>query len=629
MSKIRLICTVGAAVMMTGTVMLAGGAVCAEESESEAVSIAVFEDEPRSIEGCSISVFNGGYVYNGSEKKPAVTVKDGSSTLTEGKDYSLTYSDNVNAGTAKVTVSGMGSYSGESVQSFRIMPARIEAYKLSIAVSEVMYNGKSQSPDVSVSSKGKTLVRDTDYVVAYSSNTNVGTATVGINARGNYAGTLSGTFKIINDAPAEVTGMRAVSTTADSITLGWDRVDNIDGYIIYFYNKSTKSWGRYKKVPAGTETLTVSGLNDGEAYAFSARAYRMEGTKEVMSPTYKNFKTSTNPKQVSFEAALISKGSATVKWTRVKGATSYAVYYKASMNDGWKKVAVVNNKTSSYTIKSGLKYGTKGWVTVRAFRNYEGVIRGSDYYLRSLTPVKRDINDLRKSLVSKIGTLPGEWSVYVKNLRTNETFSINNKRHYAASVMKLYCMTAVYQKIEDGEIKETADLNYWLNQLIPHSSNEAFNVLVLRYGKTMVRDWIKANGYNQTVQSGGYVGGPNYPSTIIGSGGNYVTPEDCGRLFEDIYYGRCISKSASQKMMKLLENQVYTYKIPASLPSGVHTANKTGDYFDVTHDCAIVWQNGEPYIVCIMCTAPGQGYGCAKHLRTLSRMVYDYFLYNK
>ena len=643
MKKTKFICALSAAIMMTASVMYAGAAsVWADtqpdtQIEGQTDIQPVSEDgtsqeqseEPsvRSIGDCSITMLGGLYTYTGSAQNPGVRISDGDKLLSEGSDYKLTYTDNVNAGTASLTIDGIGDYTGTVKKAYVIRRAGIGKGVLSLSVSEVIYNGKAQTPSLSVKLGGKTLAADRDYTVTYSSNTNVGTAVVTVTGIGNYSGKLTGSFRIEEETPAEVTGMKAIGNTDSTVNLSWNKVNNAEGYCIYMYNKSAKKWQFYKKT--ANNSLKVTGLNDGESYAFTARAYRMKNGKYVLSKTYKNFKTSTCPKQVSFRITRIGKGTADVKWTRVKGATSYAVIYKPSMNDEWRKVCVVNNKTSSFTMSKGLKYGTKGYITVRAYRNYEGVIRASDFYLRSLTPVRRNISDLRQKLVNKIYDLPGTWSVYVKNLRTSETLSINNKQHYAASVMKLFCMTAVYEKIENGEIRETSELNYWLDQLISHSSNEAFNVLVLRYGKTMVRDWIKANGYNQTIQVAGYYGGSNYPDTVIGYGTNWVTPEDCGRLFEDIYWGRCISKTASAKMLRLLENQEYTYKIPASLPSGVHTANKTGEYFNVTHDCAIVWQNGEPYVVCIMCSAEGQGYQCAKHLRTLSRMIYDYFLYNK
>ena len=61
--------------------------------------------------------------YTGSAKKPNVTVKDGDYTLVEGKDYTVTYSNNTNAGTATVTITGKGNYTGSVSKNFTINKA--------------------------------------------------------------------------------------------------------------------------------------------------------------------------------------------------------------------------------------------------------------------------------------------------------------------------------------------------------------------------------------------------------------------------------------------------------------------------------------------------------------------------
>ena len=61
--------------------------------------------------------------YTGSAKKPSVTVKDGDYTLVEGKDYTVTYSNNTNAGTATVTITGKGNYTGSVSKNFTINKA--------------------------------------------------------------------------------------------------------------------------------------------------------------------------------------------------------------------------------------------------------------------------------------------------------------------------------------------------------------------------------------------------------------------------------------------------------------------------------------------------------------------------
>ena len=59
--------------------------------------------------------------YTGSAITPAVTVKDGSSTLVKDTDYTVSYSNNVNAGTATVTITGKGNYTGTKTANFKIV----------------------------------------------------------------------------------------------------------------------------------------------------------------------------------------------------------------------------------------------------------------------------------------------------------------------------------------------------------------------------------------------------------------------------------------------------------------------------------------------------------------------------
>ena len=74
------------------------------------------------------------YTYNGKAKRPSVTVKNGSTALTLGTDYTVEYSDNIDAGTATVTITGIGNYTGTVSKTFTINQA---APKLTFASSEV------------------------------------------------------------------------------------------------------------------------------------------------------------------------------------------------------------------------------------------------------------------------------------------------------------------------------------------------------------------------------------------------------------------------------------------------------------------------------------------------------------
>ncbi|WP_197021143.1 CAP domain-containing protein [Ruminococcus sp. FC2018] len=88
-------------------------------SLSKTVTISVpYKD----ISKCTASLSTASYVYDGQAKTPAVTVKDSSKTLSNGTDYTVSYSSNVNAGTATVTITGKGSYKNSKVLTFKITP---------------------------------------------------------------------------------------------------------------------------------------------------------------------------------------------------------------------------------------------------------------------------------------------------------------------------------------------------------------------------------------------------------------------------------------------------------------------------------------------------------------------------
>ena len=71
--------------------------------------------------------------YTGEELTPAIAVMDGQTTLTLGTDYSVTYQNNVNVGTATVTVTGMGTYGGTANAQFTIVANKSE---LSTAIAD-------------------------------------------------------------------------------------------------------------------------------------------------------------------------------------------------------------------------------------------------------------------------------------------------------------------------------------------------------------------------------------------------------------------------------------------------------------------------------------------------------------
>ena len=149
-----------------------------------------------SIEKSEIELSAESFVYDGTAKQPDVTVKLNDKTLIAGTDYNVTYSNNTAVGTATVTISGVGNYSGTITKNFTITAASIKDAKITLSKTSYNYDGKAKKPTVTVKLGNKNLVKDKDYTITYKNNKNIGTATVTIKGKGNYTGTLTQTFTI-------------------------------------------------------------------------------------------------------------------------------------------------------------------------------------------------------------------------------------------------------------------------------------------------------------------------------------------------------------------------------------------------------------------------------------------------
>ena len=143
--------------------------------------------------------------YNGSAHTPTVTVKDGETTLTLTTDYTVAYANNTNAGTASVTITGEGNYSGSRTETFTINPKAITASGITVdPIPAQTYIGSALTPTVTVKDGETTLAITTDYTVSYSNNTSGGTAIVTITGEGNYSGTRTVNFTINTPIPLTV-----------------------------------------------------------------------------------------------------------------------------------------------------------------------------------------------------------------------------------------------------------------------------------------------------------------------------------------------------------------------------------------------------------------------------------------
>ena len=201
---------------------------------------------------------NKNIIYSGSELKPSVKVYYNwdnmfSVQLKEGLDYNVTYSDNINAGTATAIVTGIGAYSGTKNVTFTIEPKKIISPTFDGLKSEYTYTGQKVEPEFTLMD-GDTVIPSNEYEVSYSDNTEVGTATITITdaTDGNYDINCKAEFDIvkadpvINELPVADPISYDPHKTLNEASISGGAVIGVSGEII----TGTWNWADDSAVPA-------------------------------------------------------------------------------------------------------------------------------------------------------------------------------------------------------------------------------------------------------------------------------------------------------------------------------------------------------------------------------------------
>lgn len=242
---------------------------------------------------------------------------------------------------------------------------------------------------------------------------------------------------------------------------------------------------------------------------------------------------------------------------------------------------------------------------------------------------EKTLQNLKQQLEEQIAGYDGEWSVYCKNLTTEESFVIHDSPMKSASVMKLFIMGTVYTAFENGELSRTDEILELLHNMIVYSDNSASNELLSKLGNGNYADGIaKVDAFieshefsNMTVEYNGF----NDPATNTSTDHfNQVAAKDCGKLLEDIYRRTWVNRTVSNEMESLLLSQDTRYKIPAGLPEGVLCGNKTGEMDTTENDAAIIYGKDCDYILVVLSSDWDSKDQAISRIAELSRITYQY-----
>lgn len=344
----------------------------------------------------TVTVLGETPVYDGIEKKPSVEVKYGETTLAAA-DYTVSYSNNVNAGvnTASVTVTSNdnSSYKFTATKNFTIAQAPISGAVIT-DIADVTYDTKPHTPEVTVMFNGSKLT-DADYTVSYSEDCiNAGTVTVTVTGKGNFTGTASKTFTInkagltlnpctISELCTE-TDLKTRTLPSDfflagetetgfSIKLtaveGGDDIFAVAPAVVEGENKIT--FRLKNEVGAATFTVTVtpvSGNYNGGSYALTISTHdRTDVSGSISFPDGSAVYTGTG---IKYENATISGHSGTLRYGYTPNASTGASLDASGLplTVGTYTVAVTFNsdasfgyKTATFTITKATPTGTPGY----------------------------------------------------------------------------------------------------------------------------------------------------------------------------------------------------------------------------------------------------------------------------
>ena len=319
--------------------------------------------DPKPLGSETISLEQTTYTYDGTAKKPSVTVKDGDTTI-NSDNYTVSYSNNTNAGTATVTVKAKTGKNWAVNGSKTFTIKRKEVFDPTITLSETsyVYDGNPKTPDVTTVKDGSDVIPTSEYSVSYSDNTNAGTATVTVTNKdgGNYvfSGTKTKTFTINRKTVSNPTITLSETSYVYDANPKTPSVTVKDGNNVIPPSEYSVSYSDNTNA-GSTATVTVTDKEGGNydivqtTKKFTIEKGQLKATVTAKALTYSGEAqelvtagTITGAGDISNCTMLYSSDGTNYTSTIPKGkeAKTYTVYYKAEGDSN-------HNGTDAATVK--------------------------------------------------------------------------------------------------------------------------------------------------------------------------------------------------------------------------------------------------------------------------------------
>ena len=316
---------------------------------------------PRAVSSVTLSQTSFPYTGNPVKVGSYIKVKSGDAALKYGTDYTMTYANNINAGTASVTVKGIGSYTGTIRKTYTITPLPVDSVTLSKTWFPYTGNAVKVGSYIKVKSGDTALKYGTDFTLAYEDNVNcgIGTARVTVQGIGNYTGTVTKKYTIL---PAKQASPK-LATKNGKLRVVWTADANAEAYQVQ-YCRSADFSGDTLHTQTYANTKTSCDLSKyskiGETWYVRVRAClkNSSGTYNglwsdtasiklgrIVSVTLSQTEFAYTGKAVKVGSSIkVMSGTASLKYE-----TDFTLTYAENVNCGVKTASVTVTGIGDYT----------------------------------------------------------------------------------------------------------------------------------------------------------------------------------------------------------------------------------------------------------------------------------------
>lgn len=328
----------------------------------------------------SLVIPEGGYYYDGTEKKPVVVVQPdrNSDPLREGTDYTVEYRNNTNTGSkATVIVKGINNYTGTIKKNFKIGAYNIldntdGLFKVVSEDIKVPYAKGAAKPEVELTFNGKALTKDTDYTLSWSNNSKLAgkddtkAPTITIKGKGNYTGNVKVAFTIEQQDIGKLN-----AKAADRIEKNAGKYNKVNPVITDLDGKVLKKGSDYNITGYTYQDGTEIGENNVPAVGSVIRV-NVEGINKYTGTAFAEFRIIANDKNIASAKIVVETQQYSGKEIKPAGKdVTVTVKVKVDNRTEWKQLEEgkeyeivedgysrnINRGTAKLTIRGIGEYG--------------------------------------------------------------------------------------------------------------------------------------------------------------------------------------------------------------------------------------------------------------------------------